>query len=470
MTRVVFGYLRESNDEGMDEAGQRLDVTRLAERNGYVVADIEWVSDFGQSGRNLDRPGYVRMKSAIAEGRVAAVLARSVDRLGRDASDHQSFVALCNLHGTRVITERDGERTGDPDEVNVFQRWVPALVAEEESRLGRLRARKARETRTRNIAEHIASCSGNCSDPQRHYDGTVPYGVLPGEDLQAVLDAFMTAKGYSGAAKVLNALGVKPRRGQAWESTSVARVVKRNRSSLTVKLPRRKHRGSRTLATHTFARLLRCPHDQSLLTATKRSDRSGPAVGYFCRLGRTSTSHPRPWSVSERVILDWAKDMTSTLGLALQYNMSREEPNARALADAEEAKVRLGRAYADGTLPDDEYEDRLAALTESIADLTAATKTTRMLVSGKPLWRQDPDVVNARLHDLWAYVVLDRHMRPTGAVWREQPSIGQDEYGSHIPHPDAVRYDQGWYLPNSGIEVSRDEERPVLRVVGKVAS
>jgi hypothetical protein len=60
------------------------DCRELAQRYGHDPDTIVIVNDFGQSGRRLDRPGYVRIKAA---GWVAAVLARTVDRLGRDAQD-----------------------------------------------------------------------------------------------------------------------------------------------------------------------------------------------------------------------------------------------------------------------------------------------------------------------------------------------------------------------------------------------
>lgn len=494
MTRVVYGYLRESNDDGMDPEGQRRDILTLADRYGYARDDIEWTSDWGQSGRKLTRKGYLRIKDDVAEGRVAAVLARSVDRLGRDAAEVIAFEALCNLHGTRVLTERDGERTGNPDEVNTFQRWVPALVAEEESRLGRLRARKARQTRTRNREEHRQACGAGdrCPDPL-HWDGVQPYGTLPGEDLDAVIDAFELAKGYSGAARLLNTLGVKPRRGEAWESTSVSRVVKRSKDRLAVRLPRRRPNGSRTAraySAHVFAQLLTCPHDGSLLTATNRSDRSGPSVGYFCRQGRQSavrcprhmvpvvrrldwgwdcpeghqldryavvSDHPRPWSVSEHHILTWAMQATAFLKPERRRVVEFDGEATQDIADLQAKRLRLGQVFVDGLMTEEAYRQRLDALDGELGALQGVARATTTWHRGLD-WTLPAPELNVRLHDLWVSVRLGPDMRPTGAVWRNRPVTGEvDEYGSDIPDPDAVRYDIGWYLPTLPLATNEEE-------------
>ena len=205
--RIVAGYLRESAGDTLNDAereGQRLTIRRLAERDGINPESVVFYDDWGYAGSRIDRPAYVRLRGDIGEGRVTVVYARSVDRLGRNVDEGIAFEDFAQLRGARVVTDRDGERTIDPDEQNVLVRYIPHLVAAEESRLGRARAREARRTRLRNIEAHRAECTmGVTCQDRRHWDGRPPYGVRPGESLQALLDAFEEAGSYQGAARLL---------------------------------------------------------------------------------------------------------------------------------------------------------------------------------------------------------------------------------------------------------------------------
>ena len=89
--RIIAGYVRESSGDTLNDAereGQRIDIRRLAERDGYAAASIVWYDDWGYSGTRRDRPAYVRLRADISEGNVEVVYVRSVDRLGRVAGRH----------------------------------------------------------------------------------------------------------------------------------------------------------------------------------------------------------------------------------------------------------------------------------------------------------------------------------------------------------------------------------------------
>lgn len=485
MMRSLIGYVRESNADDLTPDGQKRTILALAVRYGYDPDRVEWVSDWGESGRKLTRRGYLRVKDDIADGLVEAVFARSLDRLGRDADELARFETLAFAHGTRVFTEFDGERAKDPDLTNVIERRIPHLLAEEYSRVQRLRAKEGRGTRLRNMEAHRATCPNgpSCPDPL-HHDGVGGYGTLPGEDLQAVLDAFREAGGYNGAARLLNERGVAPRRGTQWESTSVGRIVRRHRATVErdgVRLPKQRGKaGRRTLATHIFSGLLLCPHDSTVLTATYRSERSGRGVGYFCREGRAGAlrcpehgvivhrtehwtwdcpaghellrrdivnDHPKPWSTGEGHILEWAKAVTkNVLGKNTVYRFT-DDNTADQLRDKQAEALRLTEVYVKGRLPADLYEPRIAALDADIARMKAAIGTKETWLLGLQ-WDQPPEVLNARLHDLWSAVRLDESMRPVGAVWLHMPVTGELDQttGDVIPDPDAQEVADGWFL------------------------
>ena len=124
------------------------------------------------------------------------------------------------------------------------------------------------------------------------------YGEADGEDGAVVLAAFRDAGSYSGAAKLLNERGVKPRDStRGWWPSSVAVVVKRMDPSV----GRRRDKGVRAGGSDfVLARLLRCPTCGTMLTGTR--DRERPRrVRYSCRLG-TALPHLRI-TVSEHLIL-----------------------------------------------------------------------------------------------------------------------------------------------------------------------
>jgi predicted site-specific integrase-resolvase len=80
-------YARVSTDEqarsGYSLAQQLEAFREYAAREGYEV--LEEVSDPGQSGASLERPGMDRVQDIVAAGGVSVVLAQDRDRIGRAA-------------------------------------------------------------------------------------------------------------------------------------------------------------------------------------------------------------------------------------------------------------------------------------------------------------------------------------------------------------------------------------------------
>ena len=79
-------YARVSTDEqarsGYSLAQQLEALREHATREGYEV--LEEVSDPGQSGASLERPGMDRVRNLVAAGEVSAVLAQDRDRFARE--------------------------------------------------------------------------------------------------------------------------------------------------------------------------------------------------------------------------------------------------------------------------------------------------------------------------------------------------------------------------------------------------
>ena len=79
-------YARVSTDEqarsGYSLAQQMEALRDYAVREGYEI--LEEVSDSGQSGASLERPGMDRVRDLVAAGDVSVVLAQDRDRFARE--------------------------------------------------------------------------------------------------------------------------------------------------------------------------------------------------------------------------------------------------------------------------------------------------------------------------------------------------------------------------------------------------
>jgi site-specific DNA recombinase len=142
-------YARVSTDEqarsGYSLAQQLEALREHAAREGYEV--LEEVSDPGQSGASLERPGMDRVRDLVAAGGVSVVLAQDRDRFAREPAylfylreefgERQTTLRALNDHGDGTP---EGElTTGILDQIARYER----LKIAERSRRGKLR--KARE-------------------------------------------------------------------------------------------------------------------------------------------------------------------------------------------------------------------------------------------------------------------------------------------------------------------------------------
>src|ERR671910_1903254 len=148
-TKRAILYARVSTDEQARSGyslAQQLEALRgYAAREGYEI--LEEVSDPGQSGASLERPGMDRVRDLVAAGDVSVVLAQDRDRFAREPAYHYILRQEFEEHGAaiRALNDRgdespEGELTdGILDQLSKFERAKTA----ERTRRGKLR--KARE-------------------------------------------------------------------------------------------------------------------------------------------------------------------------------------------------------------------------------------------------------------------------------------------------------------------------------------
>src|ERR671933_925054 len=125
-------YARVSTEEqarsGYSLAQQLEALQEYAAREGYEV--LEEVTDSGQSGASLERPGMDRVRDLVAAGGVSVVLAQDRDRFAREPAYLYLLREEFAEHGCKLTTLNDhgdgspeGELTdGILDQLAKFER------------------------------------------------------------------------------------------------------------------------------------------------------------------------------------------------------------------------------------------------------------------------------------------------------------------------------------------------------------
>src|ERR687896_1450219 len=102
-------YARVSTDEqarsGYSLAQQLEALREYASREGYEV--LEEVSDPGQSGASLERPGMDHVRDLVTAGGVSVVLAQDRDRFAREPAYHYLLRREFEERGTRLRSLND---------------------------------------------------------------------------------------------------------------------------------------------------------------------------------------------------------------------------------------------------------------------------------------------------------------------------------------------------------------------------
>ena len=398
---TAFAYLRKSSvhDPACEVSYEVQEgaVRELAHRHGDNAGTLTILSDWDKSGRlGADkRPAYRALLDAIADGRCTAVYSYSLSRLGRSLPELARLIEDCQNRKIPVRLAVDAVDTSTAS---------GRLLA---NVLGSVAAFEADVASERVRAAHAAKLA------RGERIGTAkPYGEGPGEDGDSVLAAFREAGSFSGAAKLLNSRGVKPRQGRAWWPSSVRVVVKRMDPSVASQRPTRGYRAGGS--DFNLARLLRCPTCGTRLTGTR--DRiDGPNKGrvrYLCRLGSV-IPHPRR-SVSEHLIMPAIREEAEHLVTPEQIEAASDDTGER--AELERRRARILDLYESGHIDRGDRERRLEAVTEQIGRLDA--RRVILAIPEQINWNAEPKKVNTFLRAIFDRIDLDPEtFQPTAFEW-----------------------------------------------------
>jgi site-specific DNA recombinase len=217
-------YARVSTDEqarsGYSLTQQMEALREYAAREGYEV--LEEVSDPGQSGASLERPGMDRVRDLVHAGGVSIVLAQDRDRFAREPAYHYLLRREFEEHGCKIhgLNDRgdespEGELTdGILDQLGKYER---AKIAE------RTRRGKHRKLRQGKLVAGYSPGYGY------RYNATRDGLMVDEEQMRVVRRIFeMVARGESFYAviKTFEREGVRSPRGhERWNRPTLRNLV-----------------------------------------------------------------------------------------------------------------------------------------------------------------------------------------------------------------------------------------------------
>src|SRR5215203_3405207 len=222
-------YARVSTDEqaksGYSLAQQMEALRQYAAREGYEV--MEEVTDPGQSGASLTRPGMDRVRDLVTAGGVTMVLAQYRDRFSREQAYSYLLKRELEEHGCKMRALNDRGDDSPEGELmdGVFDQFAKFERAKTAERTRRGRLQKARKGKlVRSSRPHYGF----------EYDETGERYIVNEEEMAVVRRIFRLVSSGTSLYGVKRSLeldgvpppgnGIKPR-GRYWHVTFLRRVV-----------------------------------------------------------------------------------------------------------------------------------------------------------------------------------------------------------------------------------------------------
>jgi site-specific DNA recombinase len=218
-------YARVSTDEqarsGYSLAQQLEALREYAAREGYEV--LEEVSDPGQSGASLERPGMDRVRDLVAAGGVSVVPTQDRDRFVREPAYHYLLRREFEEYGCRIRALND--RGDDSPEGELTDGILDQLAKYERAKIAeRTRRGKLRRAREGKIIPNGAPDYGfKYNDTRENY--------LIDEDAMHIVRRIFYMVGIEGHAiravkRKLQASGIlTPKNKKYWSQTFIRNVI-----------------------------------------------------------------------------------------------------------------------------------------------------------------------------------------------------------------------------------------------------
>ncbi len=223
-------YRRVSTADQIE--GTSLDVQReecLAEirARDLDLAD-EWdFSDGGRSGKDLDRPGLIRLREAATQAKFEIVVVAKADRLSRDHLDLLTLIKWFQALGLQVLTP-EGDLIGATPEQRL-SRNVLGAIAEFERELirGRTRSGLRQTARTGGWPGGRAPFGFRLARESRTAHTYLEIEEEEAAVLRRAVDLLVDERRSTAqAANELNALGLRPRSAPRWTYVNLRKAMR----------------------------------------------------------------------------------------------------------------------------------------------------------------------------------------------------------------------------------------------------
>jgi DNA invertase Pin-like site-specific DNA recombinase len=405
--RYAVGYVRrsaadDSNPGEVSREAQEAAIEALAARDG-IAEPVKLYADWGKSAdeaKEAKRAAFLSMLSAIERGEVSAVYAASLDRLYRSMRTFVRLTDAAKAHDTRIVTQREGVLGGDGSPMARAFAEITAVFSSLE--LNTIKARNHAAQRVRKdrgdrfgVAPYgkrvVRDAEGRALKPIRWEED-------PDKPIAPVLEAYRRAGTVLGACRLMDDTVPTAHAGGKWHPSALTLILAREG----VLPPRgRRQQISRSAV---LAGLLRC-HCGTTLTPD-----IGGKKGYYCRFGhwrRLDVHASGPAFVREDAILPTIRAEADRLSIPFDAaEMGQDDATTR--STLAERKRRLGMAFVDRLLEEDDYRAELAKLADEVDRLDAAAEVVEL----SPLdWSQPAEIVNGILRAMFWPIQLDREMR-----------------------------------------------------------
>jgi DNA invertase Pin-like site-specific DNA recombinase len=215
MTKA-FAYLRVSGKGQVEGDGFP---RQLAAIKAYAAQhEIRLSRVFREEGvsgaKELEnRPALLDLMTALHSNGVRLVLVEKLDRLARDLMVQETIIGDLRRNGFNLISATEPDLLQD-DPSRKLMRQIFGAIAEYEKTMIVLKLRGARARQKAKM--------GRC-------EGAKPFGTRSGE--QAAIERMKALRasgmGFDRIAAVLNAEGVRPRRGSAFYGVTVNKILSR---------------------------------------------------------------------------------------------------------------------------------------------------------------------------------------------------------------------------------------------------
>lgn len=197
-----------------------------AARHDYQISPQEIYQDDGYSGATLDRPALDRLRDAVAQGRVEAVIILSPDRLARQFAYQYIVVEEFERAGCEVvfINHQFGSTPAErmlQEMTGVFAEYERALITE------RCRRGRLHKARSGKVVISVAPYGYTYIPRSEHCPGELLVNDAEAEVVRQIFQWLIDGQlSVSEITQRLNESGFRTRRGNKWQRGTVINLLR----------------------------------------------------------------------------------------------------------------------------------------------------------------------------------------------------------------------------------------------------